>query len=178
MTRLVGIDPGTTAGLICLDLAPGSWSLWDARVVGTRTITRTSSKKLSDAEKDIHFRLTLAHQLLDWAPTDVALECPRDISDGWGSGGRRVGTAFRLGAMYAAALFAIPPGVRIGTALVRGSSKLGKGWRGWGDKEKKLHDVRRLGEALGLDLSDTPHLVDALGVADFYTKQQEADGAP
>lgn len=173
MTRLVGCDPGTSTGLVCLDLAPGSWSLWDARVVGTRTITRTSSKKLSEAEKDLHFRLTLAHQLQDWAPTDIALECPKDISDGWGSGGRRVGTAFRLGVAYASALYAIPPGVRIGTALVRGSSKLGPGWRGYGDKTKKLYAVEQLGKHLGLALATTPHLLDALGVADYYAKQQE-----
>lgn len=179
MTRLVGVDPGASTGLVCVDLPLGSWNILDARPVGTRTITRPTSPKLSDAEKDLFHRLALAHQLQEWAPTDVALECPKDVSDGWGAGGRRVGTAFRLGVGYAACLFAIPPGTQIGTALVRGSTKLGKGWRGYGKKEKKLAEVAALAGHLKLDMLDTkgrliPHLLDALGVAAFYCGQQEA----
>jgi len=160
VTRLVGVDPGASTGLVCVDLPLGSWNILDARPVGTRTITRPTSPKLSE-----------------WAPTDVALECPKDVSDGWGTGGRRVGTAFRLGVGYAACLFAIPPGVQIGTALVRGSTKLGKGWRGYGKKERKLAEVAALAGHLKLDMLDTkgriiPHLLDALGVAAFYCGQQ------
>lgn len=174
-TRLVGLDPGTTSGLLCLDL-PTSWRTMDARVVGHRTITRTSSKKLSEAEKDIHFRLTLMHQLQDWSPEHVALENPRDISDGWGGGGRRIGTGFRLGVMYAMALTAIPPGTQIGTYLVRGN-RSGKGWRGYAKKDTVYGKLRVLAGHIGLPTGLPDHLLDALGVAAHYCEQMEARDA-
>lgn len=129
----VGIDPGSSLGLVALvDEPDGTMSCRHALTLTRPAATRTRPRTLAELEQA---RL-LALYLQTHTPDVCVIEEPWDVSDGWGKGGRRIGTGFRIGAAWAFAVSAVPPGVELTTYPVRGNAKT-PGWMG-GHKQQAL----------------------------------------
>lgn len=104
---VVGIDPGSRAGLVCLSVDAerrndrSAW-VWRSALV----LTRKHRKGLSDAEQ----RLIAYDELRQWLADEpdfavdlVAIERPADALNSWNAQGQRgqaTGTAFALGESY------------------------------------------------------------------------------
>lgn len=127
----VGIDPGTHTGVVLLEEEPGGMlSCRHAVTIHRPAATLTRPRTLAELEQ----ARMLALFLQTYTPHVCVIEEPWDVSDGWGKGGRRIGTGFRIGAAWAFAVGAVPPGVEMVTYPVRGNGKE-PGWMGRGKKE-------------------------------------------
>lgn len=114
--RCVGIDPGASTGLACLDVPMGRRrpDLEHARWVGHAVVRPSRSTKRSPAEQRAELGTRVGAQLLAWGPAMVVLEEPIDASAGWENATRAVGkathqarhTLFALGAHFGLALAA------------------------------------------------------------------------
>jgi hypothetical protein len=130
--RAIGVDPGAHTGLVVLETGP-TGGLAGSRWIEQVTIDRPglSRKRQWTWQAELELHRLIALFMERHGPELVVLEEPWDISDGWGVGGRRVGTGFRLGAAWALALAAVPANVLVECYPVR-RRKARKGSRdGW-----------------------------------------------
>lgn len=125
--RVIGVDPGGTTGLVCVDVpalkrdAAGLpvWATFEmARYVAHATVRASASLKLSDAEQRASLGTRIKAVLDGWCgaldrvgqPVVIALEEPLDVAAGvWENRTRDVrghqrDTMFLLGAHYGLAL--------------------------------------------------------------------------
>lgn len=115
MLRCVGIDPGGTSGLACVDVPYGARRPDLARLVwiGHAVVRASASKLLSPAEQRAALGARVAYQLDNvWRPNVVVLEEPADARVGWENSTRRVS---RTGGAGGATLFGL--GAHFGLAL-------------------------------------------------------------
>jgi hypothetical protein len=130
--RAVGVDPGAHTGLVVLETGP-TGGLQGSRWIEHVTLDRPglSRKRQWTWQAELELHRLIALFMDRHGPELVVLEEPWDISDGWGIGGRRVGTGFRLGAAWALALAACPANALVECYPVR-RRKARKGSRdGW-----------------------------------------------
>lgn len=143
---VVGIDPGSTTGLVALRIAGHkSRPLDTARWQGNAALATAHRLHRSDAEN----RAALFVRVRDWlnvyAPAHVVIEEPSDATPRWNrqggeSGAAATGTLFLLGAHFGLVLAAAQSCIslpRIYTYQVQGSKRKGKeGWmpRGQGGR--------------------------------------------
>ncbi|MHB1065707.1 MAG: RuvC family protein [Georgenia sp.] len=112
--RVVGIDPGASTGLVCVEVLVGARGpdMERARWVGHAVVHPSASKRLTEPERKAALAERIVAQLREWAPGVVVLEEPVDATAAWASGGRRVGagrsgfTSFGLGSHYGLAVMA------------------------------------------------------------------------
>ena len=156
--RIVGIDPGSSTGMVCMDIDP-SLDIDKSRWVGSARLHAGTSIKINRSMRDRvlyeRVRLTLA----GWHPEFVVLEEPFDARIGWrGKARQQTDTAFRLGAFYGVALGAVQaaeiPCVSYPIHDVRGE----RGWMGRTPHDHVLVLVagllRLIAGPLPADLSD------------------------
>jgi len=154
--RAVGLDPGASTGIVCLDLVP-TLRLLDARWVGY-DLVRPSAMAIP-AERDADFSERIQASLEHFRPQLLVLEEPVDAAVGWGGRGKikqRRGTAFRLGCAYG---LAVRAGRLAGAQLVSycvGDRKGTKGGRATKEAPARLgwlagrKSDTALGEAIAL----------------------------
>lgn len=190
--RAVGIDPGASTGVVCVDLVRAD-TIVGARFVAAVTCRASASKDLTDAEQDaslgVSIRRTL--DLLHGATTPIAfvvLEEPADGMGKWSTQGRKTGrgTAFGLGRAYGLALAAAAAlDGNVGlhaypvttTAQGRAAGRLG--WMQGRQprptpREDTLATMRHLARALGCatHASLTDDQLMALGVLQYHVVTQ------
>jgi hypothetical protein len=136
LIRVVGIDPGSTTGIICLALPTGSRDLSRAELVGSASVIRHPPRKRETiAETWARFQLDVFKALMSFVPFALAVvEEPSDgMVGGWNKTGRRgsgQATKFALGASFGTIISAIDSLMchpRIVSYLVAGSKKR-EGW--------------------------------------------------
>ena len=128
LRRLVGVDPGSNLGIVSLQEEPdGTLSCRHALTITRPGVTPARPRQLAELEQARLFALFMQTE----QPDECAMEEPWDVSDGWGKGGRRLGTGFRIGAAWGFAAGAIPPGIKVAFYPVRGK----EGWMGRGRKD-------------------------------------------
>lgn len=111
--RAVGIDPGGTTGLICLDV-PDDYDYTRARLVGIATAAPTTAHALTAPTQQASLFHRVRTHLQAFGPRLVVLEKPEDaLPQGWhGRGQKRGGlrasreSTFGLGTHYGLALAA------------------------------------------------------------------------
>jgi hypothetical protein len=108
--RAVGIDPGGTTGLICIDL-PDDLDYAKARYVGSATITATKTQELTAPLQQGSIYQRVSTHLLTLSPRLIVLEKPEDALPNWvGKGQNKRGQSrealFGLGTHYGLALAA------------------------------------------------------------------------
>ena len=144
---VVGCDPGGHTGLVTVEVgADGTMSFRE-----TLTLTRAATslkRSRTDAQRE-HARMIYLY-MERTNPDLVLIEEPWDVSDGWGGGGRRVGTGFHIGAAYGYTLAMVPPGTEVLAFPVRsqrqGKNKHNKGWVRGTTKLKALGVAKLLWE--------------------------------
>lgn len=174
--KVVGIDPGGTAGLVCLQV--GARLIGEpVKVLGSVTVAHPGWKGATWPERDAQYGETMAKQLVEWAPDLVVLEEPADARIAWrGIAKQRQDTAFRLGAYYGAAVCAArracPHLQSYPVTSYRGQAGWMSGFRGAGKESIRDAVMARVSYVLRAGGADTrdwaEHQLMAAGVALYH----------
>jgi hypothetical protein len=113
LQRWAGIDPGGTAGLICVAIpssGPRRLDIEAARLVGIGQASATTAKGYTRAGARGTMLNRIRQQLIDWQVTHVAMEEPSNQTASWKAAkgvGRATGSLFYLGMHTGLALGAV-----------------------------------------------------------------------
>lgn len=193
--RCVGIDPGSTTALVCLDVPMGRLrpDLSRGRWVGHAVVHPSASKRMTEPERKASLAERVAGVLREWKPDVVVLEEPVDAMPKFGAvnsrgiSGHGRGTLFSLGAHYGLAVMGARiacPDARLYAYPVNNHGKGAArrpGWmQGGASRPQKRDDTMERMRSLALSLRCPDHprelsedVLMALGVAAYHLTHHE-----
>lgn len=184
--RIVGGDPGGTAGLVCVDV-PVTLDISRATWVGSISLGTSNLDRLTPAERDgVFFRKMVAAFAL-WGPRHCALEEPLDGASFWKGkadkrGHEQRGTQFRIGAAYALMVAAAEMQGTVEHIASYPVQKYGarQGWmpkvKGRGSRARALEMSTLAARAIKAPVSElSEHELMALGVVAYHVECLQAN---